>query len=269
MPGHSTTSSWLFPPQTDEIQFDEKWSFVFKKQEHCDPNDPADDHRGDWWDHVAYDPEHRLVLCVVPGARDVESVEEVVDETQQRTGGRVLRLMTSDAYSAYETAILAAYGQEVTTTPSGQGVRRMVPEKVPPPGLNYAVVEKRREKGRVVEVLTRVVFGTMAAVMAAVGQSRVSRWINVSFLERQNATDRHRNARKVRKAYTFSKDWRVHESMTYFTMYSYNFCWSVRTLKVRDDTERLRRRTPAMAAGLADHVWTMREWVTMPCVQRP
>jgi hypothetical protein len=268
MPERSTTSSWLFPPRTDEIQFDEKWSFVFKKQEHCDPNDPADDHRGDWWDHVAYDPEHRLVLCVVPGARDAESVEEVVDESKQRTGGRVLRLMTSDAYSAYETAILAAYGQEVTTTPSGQESRRMVPEKVPPPDLNYAVVEKRREKGRVVELLTRVVFGTMAAVLTALGQSSVSRWINVSFLERQNATDRHRNARKVRKTYTFSKDWRIHESMTYFSMYSYNFCWPVRTLAERDERGCLRRRTPAMAAGLADHVWTMREWVTMPCVQQ-
>ena len=62
MPGRSTTSSWRFPPRTDEIQFDEKWSFVCKKQEHCDPDDPADDHRGDWWDHVAYDPEHRLVV---------------------------------------------------------------------------------------------------------------------------------------------------------------------------------------------------------------
>ena len=106
----------------------------------------------------------------------------------------------------------------------------MVPEKVPPPGLNYATVEKRREKGRVVEIVTRVVFGTMAAVLAALGQSSVSRWINTSFLERQNATDRHHNARKVRKTYTFSKDWRVHEAMTYFTMYSYNFCWPVRTL---------------------------------------
>ena len=119
-----------------------------------------------------------------------------------------------------------------------------------------------------VEILTRVVFGTMAAVVAALARSKVSRRINISFLERQNATDRHHNARKVRKTYTFSKDWRVHESMTYFTMYSYNYCWPVRTLTVRDETGHLCRRTPAMAAGLADHVWTMREWVTMPCVQR-
>jgi hypothetical protein len=76
-----------------------------------------------------------LVLCVVPGARDVENVEEVVQETKRRTGGRLLRLMTSDAYPAYETAILEAYGQDQTTTPSGRESRRMVPEKVPPPEL--------------------------------------------------------------------------------------------------------------------------------------
>jgi IS1 family transposase len=197
---------------------------------------------------VAYDPEHRLILSVVPGARDAENVEAVVANVQRQTGGRVPDLMTSDNYPAYETAILQAYGQEVTTTPRGQPSRRMVPAKVPPPGLNYATVEKRREKGRVVEILTRVVFGTMAGVVAALAGSTVSRWINTSFLERQNATDRHRNARKVRKAYTFSKDWRVHEAMTYFTMYSYNFCWPVRTLNERGDGGRLRtypsRRDP-------------------------
>ena len=79
-----------FSPETREVQFDEKWSFVFKKQEHCDPDDPADANRGDWWDHVALDPESRLVLAVVPGARDAEAVEEVVGEVKRRTGGRVL-----------------------------------------------------------------------------------------------------------------------------------------------------------------------------------
>jgi hypothetical protein len=120
----------------------------------------------------------------------------------------------------------------------------------------------------VIEIITRVIFGTMAAVEAALARSRASYRINVSLLERQNATDRHRDARMVRKTYTFSKDWRVHEAMTYFTMYSYNFCWPVRTLSEGDDRGQRRKRTPAMAAGLADHVWTMREWITMPSVQR-
>jgi hypothetical protein len=154
---------------------------------------------------VALGDESRLVLVVVPGARDAESVEEVVGE---------VKLATSDNYPAYETALLNAYGEEVATTATGQPARKMVPDKVPPAGMNYATVEKRREKGRVVEILTRVVFGTMAALKAALARSKVSRRINTSFLERQNATDRHLNARKVRRTYTFSKDWTVHESMT-------------------------------------------------------
>jgi hypothetical protein len=217
---------------------------------------------------VAIDPESRLVLAVVPGPRDVEAVEEVVGETKRRTGGRILDLATSDEYPAYRTALLNAYGEEVTTTATGRRVRKMVPEKVPPAGMNYATVEKRRLKGRVVEIVMRVVFGTMASVEAALASSTASRRINTSFVERQNATDRHRNARKVRRTYTFSKDWSVHEAMTYFTIYSYNFCWAVRTLREPIGEGRWRQRTPAMTAGLADHVWTIREWITMPAVQR-
>jgi hypothetical protein len=135
----------------------------------------------------------------------------------------------------------------------------MIPERVPPPGLTYATVEQRERRGRVVEVLVHLIFGTMAALAKALGLSRASRRVNVSFLERYHATDRHKNARKVRRTYTFSKDWRVHESMTDFTMDSDNFCWPVRTLGYRDDGGRVRKRSPAMAAGLADHVWKMRE----------
>ena len=47
-----------FSPQTREVQFDEKGSFVGKKEKHCDPNEPADQQQGDHWDHVAFDPEH-------------------------------------------------------------------------------------------------------------------------------------------------------------------------------------------------------------------
>ena len=84
---------------------------------------------GDWWDHVAIDAESRLVLAVVPGARDAETVEEVVGEVKERTGGRVLDLVTSDDYPAYETAILDAYGQEVATTATGRPSRRWSPTR--------------------------------------------------------------------------------------------------------------------------------------------
>ena len=91
--------------------------------------------------------------------------------------------------------------------------------------------------------------------------------MTTSFVERQNGTDRGRNARKARKTYRFSKDWQVHEAMTYLTLYSDNFCWCVRTLRVKNERERWQERTPAMAAGLTDHVWTWKEWFTRPAVQ--
>ncbi len=206
------------------------------------------------------------MLVVVPGARGAEEAEAVVIDVYGRTEGRDLHF-TSDAYPVYEEAIRQVYGEEVATTPTGRPARRMTPEREPPPGLTYATVEKRRRRGRVVEILVWLIFGTMAALAAALRRSRSSRRVNVSFLERYHATDRHKNARKVRRTYTFSKDWRVHESMTDFTMYVYNFCWPVRTLENRDEGGRVRKRSPAMAAGLADHVWTIREWITMPAVQ--
>jgi IS1 family transposase len=262
-----TTSSWRFPPLTTEAQFDEKWAFVAKKEANCDRTDPVDDHKGDYWDHVALDPEHRLVISVIPGARTVENTEALVEDFRRRTGGRVMNLMTSDDYPAYEGAILHAYGETVTPPRTGRPGRPKAPYKAPPAGLNSAVVTKRREKGRVVEVGTRVVFGAVAAVLLALGMSKVSRAINTAFVERQNGTDRHRNARKARTTYRFSKDWRYHEAVPYLSLYSDNFCWPVRTLAVKDDGGRRAERSPAMAAGLTDHVWSMSEWLSRPTVR--
>jgi hypothetical protein len=120
----------------------------------------------------------------------------------------------------------------------------------------------------VVKVTTRVVYGTVLAVLAALAMSLVSKVVNTCFVERHNGTDRNRNRRKVRKTCCFSKDWQVHESMTYFTMYSYNFCWPVRTLREEVGAKQYRQRTPAMAAGLTDHVWTIEEWVRYPSIRR-
>lgn len=202
----------------------------------------------------------------MPGARTIENTEVLVADFRRRTGGRLMNLMTSDDYPAYETAILHAYGETITPPRTGKPGRPKAPYQAPPPGLTYATVTKRRQKGRVVEVGTRVVFGTTAAVLLALGMSRVSRAINTAFVERANGTDRHRNARKARKTYRFSKDWRFHEAVTYLTLYSTNFCWPVRTLTDRDERGRRRERSPAMAAGLADHVWSTSEWLSRPAV---
>jgi IS1 family transposase/transposase-like protein len=250
-------------PETREIQMDEAWSFVAKKEKNCDDDKPEDRLRGDCWDHVAFDPEHRLVISVVPGERTAESAQELVEDVKGRLDGRVPALITTDEYSAYEGAILEAFGTEVVPPRTGKRGRPRGAYKVPPAGLNYATVHKTRKKGRVVEVTTRVIFGTAATVAAALVASTASRTVNTAFVERHNGTDRNRNARKVRKTYGFSKDWWIHRAASFLSKYSYNFCWPVRTLRVKGGAV----QTPAMLAKLTDHVWTLAEWIKRPALQ--
>ena len=138
-----------------------------------------------------------------------------------------------------------------------------------PAGLTYATVHKHRQNGRVVSVSTTLVFGTWFGLLLALAMSAVSWVVNAAFVERHNGTDRGRCSRKGRKRYEFSKDWEVHVAATRFSYFSYNFCWPVRTLRVKGDDGRWRARTPAMAAGLTDHAWTMRERLSYPIPPPP
>lgn len=113
------------------------------------------------------------------------------------------------------------------------------------------------------QVATRLVYGTLRNLKAALVWA-VLALVNTVFLERSNGTDRLRNSRKVRKSYRFSKDWGVHEAMSYCTLYSSNYCNTVRTLRVEVAPKKDRQRTPAMAAGLTDHVGSLEEWLLFP-----
>jgi IS1 family transposase len=246
------------------VQFDEKWDFVGKKEKNCEPDE---ERRGDCWDHVAFDPESRLVVSLVVGKRTEAATHDLLRDFHRRTGGRVMRLMTSDEYPVYQEAIRQTYGHEVTPPRTGRPGRPRKSTRVLPPEVTYATVHKDRENNRVVKVSTRVVFGTMAAVILALLASAVSHAVNTCFVERHNGTDRGRCSRKVRKSYAFSKNWEVHRAATMFSYFSCNFCWPVRTLRQRDGAGRWRECTPAMAAELADHVWTLAEWLAFPAVQ--
>jgi IS1 family transposase len=262
MPNRSTRNTSLFPPRTREVQVDEKWGFVGKKEAACDPLDPLDRLRGDDWDHTAVDPESRLLLALVPGKRDGDACKQLIQQVHERTAGRTDVLITSDEHAPYETAIREVYGIEQPQPKRPGPGRPPKPKKVLPADLCYATVRKRREKGRVVEVVRTLVFGTLALLQALLGRSSVSTTINTSFVERNNGTDRHQNSRKRRKTYAFSKELGMHRAASSFIGYSYNFCWVVRTLRVRGADGCWRSRTPAMAAGLTDHIWSLEEWVT-------
>jgi len=218
--------------------------------------------KGDQWDFVALDPDSRLVLSVFVGKRLQDNAGVLLEDVKARLAG-VPELITSDEWPGYPEVIKEVFGVEVTPPRTGKPGRPAGPRKETPEGLNYATVHKRREKGRVVEVLTNVVMGAVAVVLALLGGKKIS----TSYLERQNGTDRHRNARKARKTYRFSKDFEMHRALTYFTTYSYNFCWPVRTLRKKIGYRRYQQRTPAMVAGLTDHVWSLQEWLALPVCQ--
>jgi hypothetical protein len=176
--------------------------------------------------------------------------------------------MTSDEYPAYATAIEEVFSEPVPApVPRKPGRPRVVPQRRLPGDVIYATVHKHRQNNRVIAVQQKQVFGSPEGLEDVLGQSMASHRVNTSFVERQNATDRGRNARKTRKTYRFSKDWQVHEAMTYLTLYSYNFCWCVRTLRVKDERGRWQERSPAVAAKLTGHVWTWKEWFHRPAVQ--
>lgn len=245
------------------MQFDEKWAFVGKKEERCDPANPVDRDLGDRWDHTAIDPEHALLIALVPGKRREENCRAVVEEVKARTAGRNDLLLTSDEYAPYETAIKGAYGVE-TAVPRKPGPGRPPkPRKIVPATMCYATVRKTRREGRVAEVVRTIIFGAAALLEALLSRSLVSSTINTSFVERHNGTDRGQNARKGRKTYCFSKRPDLHDAVSFFVAFSYNFCWPVRTLRDRSP-DCSGPCTPAMSASLTSHVWSMREWATYP-----
>ena len=207
------------------------------------------------------DPEHRLVVAAVVGKRTDDNARQLVHELRERTDGRFLNLITSDEHPAYATAIAEVYAEAAPATAGAAAAKRL------PPELVYATVHKTREGNRVVKVEARLVFGTLVSLAAALFWAVLGR-VNTVFVERSNGTDRLRNSRKVRKTYRFSKDWGAHQAMSYFTLYSSNFCCTVRTLQVEIARRRYQQRTPAMAAGLADHVWSLEEWLLFPCTKR-
>jgi IS1 family transposase len=108
---------------------------VYKKEKHCDANNPADVRRGDHWDHVALDAEHKLVLQVVCGKRTEKNTKELVRLTAKRLQHKIPRLITSDEYKPYTAAILESFGEKQEPERTGKRGRPKKPTYHPPKDL--------------------------------------------------------------------------------------------------------------------------------------
>jgi len=223
--------------------------------------------RSPHWVWAAIDPVTKLLLTVAVGDRTLALAQHVVHQVVQILAPGCMPLFLTDGFKEYTTALLTHYGQWVQ--PARQRAQGPAPKPrwMPLPGLLYAQVIKTVRRRRLVCVSHRVIFGTLVAieqVLAAHG------WhINTAFVERLNLTIRQHVAAVGRRVSTLCKGENgLRQQLALHQVY-YNFCLPHTSLrqplaqpeptKGIGSAKTWRPCTPAMAAGLTDHVWTLRE----------
>jgi IS1 family transposase len=202
--------------------------------------------------------DSKLVVSLIVGKRTYEHTLALVQETKSRLRNNHLPAIFSDAFARYESALLEVFGRRYPAT--GKGRLPVIRWRQ---GLAYGQVKKVYKGGRVDRVEVRAVQGKarLEHVLYLLGYKQ----INTSVVERHHGTSRLRNQRQVRKTLAFSKAYRYHRWMSWLSVGRYNFCRAHHSLRSKE-ADRVSHRSPAMAAGLTDHIWTIREWLLKPAL---
>jgi IS1 family transposase len=208
-----------------EIEADELWTYIAKKQRRLTPEDRAAG-RGDAYTYVAFDPRTKLIPVIRIGKRDVATTHAFMHDLRARLVGRIQ--LSTDAFTAYNDAVEAAFG----------------------PNIDYAQITKHYAQ----DAVGRARYGPPSII--GVTKERVQgnpRWrgISTSFVEIQNLKFRMQLRRFTRLTNAFSKKLDNLKAMVWVFVAYYNFCRIHGSLRV----------TPAMAAGLTDHVWDLAELI--------
>jgi IS1 family transposase len=219
--------------QSRRIQCDEIWSFCYAKQDNLPEKKRGKLGYGDVWTYVAMDADTKLVPCWLVGLRTANYAYQFMNDLAKRLTNRVQ--LTTDGHRKYLDAVDDVFGNNI----------------------DYAMLvklygsdpegEKRYSPAKCNGTEVRIIKGNPEP-----------RQISTSFVERQNLTMRMNMRRFTRLTNAFSKkvDNLKHAVALHF-MY-YNFARVHKTLGV----------TPAMAAGIADHVWTLEEIVSLEKFQK-
>ena len=223
--------------------------------------------RSPQWVWVAMDPESKLLLALDVGDRTLARAQRVVHHVAQVLAPDCAPLFLTDGFREYLTALLTHYGQWIQPPRRQAQGPAPKPRWMPQPQLLYAQVIKTVRRRRLVDVTHRVVFGTLAAVeqvLAPLGWQ-----INTAFVERLNLTIRQHVAAVGRRVSTLCKgEEGLRQQLTLYHCY-YNFCLPHASLRLplpqleptngTGSARQWRPCTPAMAAGLTDRVWSLRE----------
>jgi IS1 family transposase len=218
---------------------------------------------GRQWVWISFAPEFRLMIAAVVGPRTLDTAKEIVAATKARVAG--IPAFFSDGFTCYLAALIAAFHIVTTFARTGKRGRPRKPLCEPHPDLVYGQLVKQKKQGKLLTLSTRVVLG--AERLTHLGCT-----ISTALVERVNLTLRQALAPLVRKTSSFCKDReRLRQRVVFFQAF-YNVARPHMSLRqplplherIRHGAicPRWRERTPAMAAGLTDHVWTFRELLT-------
>jgi IS1 family transposase len=220
---------------------------------------------GDQWVWIGFDPKNKIIVSFMVGRHTQAIADRLIADIKRRSDGHI-PFFTSDQLKHYDDALLKAYGVKKVFSKTGKRGRPRKAILKTPKNLLYAQVVKHREKGRIVKITTRVVFGTKKAVNNKLRKSLVSNKINTSFVERNNLTMRHHNRRLVRRTIAFSKQRTMLVYQLYLFFAYYHFVKPHFGLPKWQNgkSEKFHYITPAMAAGFTDHKWSMAELFSFP-----
>lgn len=161
--------------------------------------------------------------------------------------------LVSDGWGGHREALVSVWGQ----APPYSGRGRPPTRKQPQEGWQYLQGVKERRNGHVTGVRLEVPYGDRETVIARLGRS-------TAYVERTHLTMRQMNGRLVRKGLGFSKEFEMLRASCVWDDTIYNLTRAVKTLRVevKEGDRRWIPRSPAMAAGLTDHIWTVEELLT-------
>ncbi len=253
----------------DQIQLDELYATLSAVRDGELSESDAIDRlsKSSLWVWTAIEPESKLMVGLLVGDRGQAMAQAILHQIAQLLALGCMPLFLTDGHSSYLPAIVGHFGHWVQLPRRQNRGRWPKPRWMPLPGLLYAQVVKRTKRRRIVEVIHRVVIGTQAqvdAVLAPCGWQ-----INTSIVERLNLSLRQRVAAIRRRSATSCKsEGGLTQPLILFQVY-HNFILAHASLRLplaepvpttgAGSAKVWQPRTPAMAAGLTDHRWSLRE----------
>jgi IS1 family transposase/transposase-like protein len=263
---HEINAHLLRDLPVTQVQLDEMWNFLRRKHaQHAGPDGESSELSADGrqWVWISFAPEFRLILAAFVGPRTFDSALQLIQMTAAVALG--VPCFFSDGCSCYLSALIEVYHTLQTFPRTGKPGRPKHSIQEPHPDLVYGQVIKKKRKGRLQALVYRVCCGPERLEKLGLSMS-------TSLIERLNLTLRHALAPLVRKSWSFCKDrTQMRRRMVLFQAF-YNFArphmsWRLPLPEQAPHASGLIQpkwchRTPGMAAGLTDHIWTFRELLT-------